>query len=589
MITKATFLVATTLLAAALGPSALEVQPPPDPGRPTGYLSPARAGFQHAALVYHESRRRPAHLDALASLGFDAYVALRFVAPATGECTDYGATTLADWRGLLDAWFGGAGGAGGDEGDLARLDAAVGRAGKGPSQVVVAVPWPSPEQHAFGAVEAGGRSLDFRRAEDRTAAVDWYAREVRARFASAGLRHLRLWGLYFMREDATGGDPAWLPQATAAVHARRMRALWIPYADAPGVEESARLGFDAVVLQPSYAFTSPLDGGTTSASRLRSTARRAQRLGLGVEIEARRGGVDADGGRLLRQYLAEGAAQGYQGAVSAWFMGWGDTVPWRPGSPVRGPVGDYLAGRTVRDDDLHPEWEWDGGRSVARSSFPARDGLRALRVDLEDGAARTVSLVRVRTHAAGGGWQDAGWAAVRPPEHIDREGPSVAVPLALRGGVDGLEVRFDRGVGSAASGGSRGSGGSGGSGGSVRMTGDVQWQWPPVPARVTSPALYPDRGQRQLTDGVWAAGGWEAARSVGWSGWLGETRVAVDLGRVRSLSRVVVRTHGGGGGGGPVAGPASGAGVGVPGLRSCGDRRAAVSGDCGTGHRGRAE
>ncbi|CAM5592151.1 hypothetical protein GCM10010329_48530 [Streptomyces spiroverticillatus] len=522
MIKKATFLGATTFLVAAAlgapGPVPPAPGPAPAPAPAPGYLTPAKAGFHHAALVYHEGRRRPAHLDALASLGFDAYVALRFVAPASGECTDYGATTAADWRGLLDAWFG-------DGGDLARLDAAVARAGKGPARVAVAVPWPSPEQPAFGPVEEGGRSLDFGRAQDRTTAVDWYAREVRARFDAAGYRQLRLWGLYFMREDATGGDPAWLPQATAAVRAHGLRTLWIPYADAPGVEESARLGFDAVVLQPSYAFTSPLDGGTTSASRLRATARRAQRLGLGVEIEARRGGTGEDGGRLLRQYLAEGTVQGYRGAATAWFTGWGDTVPWAPGSPVRQALADYLAGRPVRDDDLHPHWTWSPDRTVARAAFPARDGLRALRVDLEPGSA--VSLVRVRTHAASGGRRDAGWAAVRPPEQVDEGAPSVAVPLEGRGGVDGLEVRFDRRVDAP-----------------VRMTGDAQWQWPPVRPPAASPPLYPDGGR--LTDGAWAAGAWEPARSVGWSGWLDGARVAVDLGRSGPVSEVVVRTHGGG-------------------------------------------
>ncbi|MFJ2744321.1 DUF4855 domain-containing protein [Streptomyces sp. NPDC087440] len=537
MIKKATFLGATTLLVAALAgagtgartpstgvPAPAAGVPAPAAGVPTpeapparGYLTPAQAGFHHAALVYHEGRRRPAHLDSLASVGFDAYVALRFVAPATGRCTDYGATTAEDWRGLLDAWFAG--------GDLGRLDAAVARAGKGPAQVAVAVPWPSPEQHAFGPAEEGGRSLDFRRAQDRTAAVDWYAREVRARFAAAGFRQLRLWGLYFMREDATGGDPAWLPRATAAVRAHGLRSLWIPYADAPGVEESRGLGFDAVVLQPSYAFTSPLDGGATSASRLRSTARRAQRLGLGVEIEARRGAADADGGRLLRQYLAEGTVQGYRRAATVWFPGWGDTVPWAPASPARPALAAHLAGRPVPDDDLHPHWTWSPDATTARAAFPARDGLRALRVDLEPGSA--VSVVRVRTHAASGGWRDAGWAAVRPPEHIDREAPSVTVPLTERPGQDGLEVRFDRAPAAP-----------------LRMTGDTQWQWPPVLPPATSPPLYPDGGR--LTDGAWAAGAWEPARSVGWSGWQGEARATVDLGRSRELSEVVLRTHGGG-------------------------------------------
>lgn len=547
------------MLSALLAMPALAPYAAAEPVPGPGFLTPEQAGFHHAALLYDErgnpdgrSPGKPTeameHLVARHKGGrpvrdgwlFDAFVMLRFTSPS-GQKTDYGTTNAADWQSQVDSWLGTSGG----RGQIGRLDDALVDtaatladddkpmgAPPAPRKVVLALPWPSPDQHEFGTVD--GAPLDFANEADRTKAVAWYTRLVKERFEAAKYRHLELWGLYFMREDALGGDPQWLQSATTEVHSQGLKALWIPYADAPGAQNSGSYGFDATFLQPSYAFTSPEDGGQVSASRLRSTARRAQSLGLGVEMEVRRAGGDGASRRLLRQYLAEGNRLGYQKAATAWFLGT-DWNLWGGDASAFTDISDYVLGREVDDDDVHPEWNWSGNR--AEAVFPARGDLRSLRVDLGENAADWSGTVRVEAHTPNG-WQPAGWAVSRPPETIDAVAPALTVPLAATGQVRRLRVTFSPKPPEV-----------------ERMTPDTTWSWAKdEPAAPRAPAAYPDTpgdlaagwAAGKLTDGQWAPGGWQGEHAVGWSGWVSTTNITVDLGQPRNLSRVVVHTHGGG-------------------------------------------
>ncbi|GGP89377.1 DUF4855 domain-containing protein [Streptomyces melanogenes] len=530
----------------------------PVPG--PGFLTPEQAGFHHAALLYDERDstasgnrgKAPEPMENLVAQHrggrpvrngwlFDAFVKLRFTSPS-GQKTDYGATNAADWQSQVDSWLGVPGNG---RGQIGRLDDALVETAATladddkpmgppatPRKVILALPWPSPEQHAFGTVD--GAPADFAKEADRTRAVSWYTRLIKERFAAGKYRHLQLWGLYFMREDALGSDPQWLQAATATVHDQGLKALWIPYADAPGAENAGIYGFDATFLQPSYAFTSPQDGGQVSASRLRSTAHRAQHLGLGMEMEVRRAGTDGTSRRVLRQYLAEGNRLGYQKAATAWFLGT-DPNLWGGNASAFTDIADYVLGRQIVDDDVHPYWTWSG--TSAETAFPARNDLRSLRVDLGENAANWTGTVRVEAHTPKG-WEPAGWAVSRPPETIDAVAPALTVPLAEAQQVRRLRVTFSPQVPPV-----------------DRMTPDTTWTWPPdAPAEPRAPAAYPDVPHAvsgdwtagKLTDGQWAPAGWQGEHAVGWSGWVSTTNIALDLGRPRSLTQVTVRTHGGG-------------------------------------------
>ncbi len=494
---------------------------------------------------------------------FDAFVELTFNAPS-GECTDYGKTTSSDWLALLDRWFGGPANAK-PRGEVGQLDDAVEATaaesaddGKpmGPPptrrQLVIMLPWPSIDQHSFGTID--GRPADLGKPDDRLRVVTWYARQVKQRFAALNPRHLDLWGLYFMREDAVGPDGEWMAGAVDAIHAEQLRTLWIPYWNAPGVDKARERGVDVTVLQPSAAFTSPIDGGRVSASRLRAASVTAAQHGAGIEIEARGGGTSLAEKRMLRQYLAAGTRFGYQHAASAWFLGWKptpfDPLPDGSDNPVYQDVADYIRGLPAADDDIHPEWQFthEGDeKTVAAATFAPRDDVRAVRIELVDTPTNKngdsfawQGRVQVETHTASG-WWPAGWAAPRPPEPGDELAPSLVVPVAPRVGVDSLRVTLESPPGHRPVLG--------------KLTVDTVWQLPvPDPPErdvLAKRGKFPDDpadtetgyAAGKLTNGLWSDNGWNSGKQVGWALRSGDAKVTIDLGTPHPIDEVVVHTH----------------------------------------------
>ena len=165
-----------------------------------------------------------------------------------------------DWSAYLDSLFR-------PSGVLSRLDSAIALAqeARGPAPapfgVTIMIPY-------------------AKRGSDRAAAVQAYAGDVERRFAMAQLGNLRLDGFYWFCEDAPPRDVELITHTAAAVHARGLRFLWIPYYKAANWGRWRELGFDAAWLQPNYFFDP-----TIPSSRLDSAARQAEGREMGLEVE----------------------------------------------------------------------------------------------------------------------------------------------------------------------------------------------------------------------------------------------------------------------------------------------------------------
>jgi hypothetical protein len=161
--------------------------------------------------------------------------------------------------------------------------------GGGPTPgVVLTIPTPDPRQQSFGAIEEGGRSLNFSIAADRLAATKWYVEEARRRYYQRPVRPLKrafLLGFYWFTERLDDGDDELIPALRAHIKEldRRLILTWIPYFQAPGtatwLPKWRELGFDFVSLQPNYAFHN------TTEKRFDDVRALASQHQLGVELE----------------------------------------------------------------------------------------------------------------------------------------------------------------------------------------------------------------------------------------------------------------------------------------------------------------
>ena len=146
-----------------------------------------------------------------------------------------------------------------------------------PRQVILTIPEPLPALTDWGSLN--GRSIDFRRSEDRVAACRWHIETALARWDALHPVHLKLAGFYWVAEDSAL-DATILPQVAEIVHAHGLRFLWIPYWLAPGAGDWARLGFDAAYQQPNHFFHPEIQD-----QRLDEACAFARRNQMGVEFE----------------------------------------------------------------------------------------------------------------------------------------------------------------------------------------------------------------------------------------------------------------------------------------------------------------
>ena len=201
------------------------------------------------------------------------------------------------WLRQLDYWF--------DEenGFAARdrcIDAAAKRIGNPPSKrgIIFSLPDPVYFEHYTNAMkgenrntvywgEIGAVAMDFSKSQDRIQAYLWLVDAVRTKFAQAGYRHIELIGFYVLSEELSvpgsfryeyKEHDVTIKAVADYCHSVNEGFYWVPYAMAPGIENSKDFGFDLVVMQPNYYWTDAKWTWDQIEKKIRD-------FGLGMELE----------------------------------------------------------------------------------------------------------------------------------------------------------------------------------------------------------------------------------------------------------------------------------------------------------------
>ncbi len=353
---------------------------------------------------------------------FDAWLMLMYGGAPSGKGYSDGATDHRDWSFFLDQlWAPGR--------NLDALDQAITAAAQqlppppAPHPVIIMIPYPSPQQHAFG---ADGNAVDLGVAADRQRAVESFVDTVIRRWEATPRQRLRLWGFYWMNEGIGAADHEIVRQTCTAVHARGLKMLWIPWFRAPGFESWRELGFDLAIMQPNFAFQQPPPGlRLVDENRLSVNTRLARTHGLGVEMELNQHLLTSAASRWnLTEYLNHGSTDldgTMTGTPRAWYQATGflsalansaqtecrrlydDVYRFTKGTYQRRatmlsagrPVARVPESAETSPDDLRrlTDGSWDCAGDQPERALRLLGGSACLRLDL--GESRVVSNLRL--------------------------------------------------------------------------------------------------------------------------------------------------------------------------------------------------
>ncbi|CAF1126787.1 unnamed protein product, partial [Didymodactylos carnosus] len=538
-----------------------------------GYPTVARAGFHHNALLYiHQSyssqqlaKWLTGSLETDASnsrILFDAITILAQYS-SSGHKTEY-STNKQDWLSFLNMISG-------PTGILANLSDAITTLNNPKKvQVVIMMPYLNPvDQQDFSP------TLNLSSRIDRQQVVEWYIDMVKQQFNLSLcskyvheelprftvptipplFRNLNLWGIYLMREDILPGiNEQIITDTVEIVHSQGLRVLWIPYKGASGWHNWAKFGIDVAILQPGYAFSAPLLGGTLNSGRLRSTAKLAYQYGLGVEIETNQGATTEYETSLLQDYLAEGAIEGYQHAPTAYFLGSYDSIA--KSEKACSLIRDYTAGITIPPTFFKTVWNWtiSAQNPVLEivATVPSKITPRGIRIDwsltsenwqgrvIGEGFSNDEWETLCSIEVGETIWQDGNWTSASLPFS-----PSISPILALRITFIGLSQpaltndnilieRVPSGFAPETS-----------TGASYSIS----------PATTFPNIIYGDSTHETLhkfssgllVDDSWSSKGWKAGMSIGYTSTYhrNHVRIALDMGQLTNVDRILVYTHGG--------------------------------------------
>lgn len=166
------------------------------------------------------------------------------------------------------------------------------------TKVVISVPFPNPESTVdWGVLNEETINFGIRNGEEasfeaRTKAIDWYIDTAMELFDEKGYEHLELAGFYWLREEVpfrTTNEEDLIKHTSNKIHSLEKKFYWIPFFQSNGITIWKDLGFDAVMMQPNYFFSSAYGpnskAATVDLSRLQTTVATAKRFGMGVEVE----------------------------------------------------------------------------------------------------------------------------------------------------------------------------------------------------------------------------------------------------------------------------------------------------------------
>ena len=198
-------------------------------------------------------------------------------------------STKADWTSYLDNLFA-------PKKQLHNLDEAMATMNKIPGletteKVILALPYPDPNEQNFGRLVAEKASLSFsdmqvggsRQArQNRLAALKWYYNELINRWEKASFLHLELIGICWNKDyrDQNIAYEKELVQDTARlVRNNGLNFFWLPSFNAQGFTNWKDYGFTQVLLRPDYyTNTNPQVG------RIAATANTAKKYNMGIEM-----------------------------------------------------------------------------------------------------------------------------------------------------------------------------------------------------------------------------------------------------------------------------------------------------------------
>lgn len=521
----------TALLLLALSAPSLQAQ----------YLPASWHGVRHCMLMYPAPNRDSEAMKPYAAKMvdgqpeaylFDSYVFLKIIA-ASGQQTDSGQTTKADWLDMLDRFYH-------PTQDIAALDKAIDELsvvlGEPPARrkVFIGIPWPNPAVRDFGDVDGDGIGEDLAQEGERRKVLNWYIDEALARWELGGYQHVDFAGFYWIREennlcvDSTRA-------ATEKVHAEGKKFLWIPYYRAPGYQNAYDY-FDIVVMQPNYAFHTWMDGGTDRPVHLVQAAKECADRTFGFEIENRSCPPNACDGAVFRRYLAYGAAarEGYQAYTNAYFLDalFVESTYGTEYASYYYDLCDYVLGNPIPDPDLRLENLCFQGNSIIGQTNTGETPLSYVDVVIEparNAGWRGILTAEMRTGA--GEYTPVGWRIVN--EDSAEETDCYTIPVEGTG--DTLRITFTDWVGHF-------------------NTQAVQYvlldgygprrqenhcldkPYTLTPDDAVRP--YPDNARcDKLTDAVVDHAGFPYADSIGW---LGPVRLQIDLGGVKAVNGLEV-------------------------------------------------
>jgi hypothetical protein len=285
------------------------------------YLQPGAWSEAHFApyVTY-----RAADAQRPADWFFTAWLMLMYGGAPSGKGYSDGATDARDWTFFLDQlWAPGR--------NLDALDRVIAAAARelppptAPQPVVLMIPYPSTQQHAFAAGSGVGNAVDLAVAAHRQRAAEGFIDEAIRRWQATPRQHLRLWGFYWMNEGIGAADHEIVRQTCAYVHGKGLKMLWIPWFRAPGFEAWRELGFDLAIMQPNFAFQRANPGlALGDENQLSVNARLARVHGMGVEMELNERTLTSAASRWnLTAYLNHGTAEldgTMAGVPRAWYQ-----------------------------------------------------------------------------------------------------------------------------------------------------------------------------------------------------------------------------------------------------------------------------
>jgi len=522
-----------------------------------GYPTIDHAGFHHNALLYIDGNHSPEQLifwltgsyESIDSRDviFDTITIIVERTPSN-SATAY-STNKQDWIWFLETKLSS------PYGILSNLTQALNQLNplNKKLQIIVMLPYIDP----FGQQEFSS-TLNLSIQNHRQQAIEWYIDTVIEQVKRYS--KLYLWGIYLMREDITYGINEQITlEISEIVHKKELRLLWIPYTSASNWNNWTKLGIDIAILQPGYAFASPLMQGTLNAGRLRATAKLAQKYGEGVEIETNQGASTEYEIALLQNYLAQGFIDGYQYVPTAYFLGNYDTIA--RSKKACDLLRNYTLGLRIEPTFIwNTRWIWTTNEKLQATINISSDIIpKGIRINWSPknqnwfGRVLVEGFIMMNNNST---WKSLSSIEIGEKNWRDEDWTSILLPFSLLSSqiIQSLRVSFisssflpsltdedliieqiSNGIALQSS-----------TGAPYRISPSM-YSYNPQYGDISSQTLS-NFNRGLLTDRQWSTGEWQSTMSIGWveeSSYHRYIRIAIDFGNIISVDQILIHSHGG--------------------------------------------